>query len=112
MVDTPKDEIFCMVVTVEEARKLNRLDGEWASLDTVAGLYSYHRILGISRTRLILNALSKKQKVNVRILKVMVCGGCGTAETLAPIEDGEHIAVGKDPHYRCFACKVLEDVSL
>ncbi len=101
-----------MPVTTREARQLEKLNEIWDSISTVVGLFEYYKILGVERTRLILQALSEKRKVQLHIIKVMQCGRCGIRETIAPIEAGEKIAVGIDPRYRCFACRTLEAAGL
>lgn len=105
-------DVFHMPVTVKEARELKKLDDAWDSIPTVVGLFQYYRILGPQRTKRILEALGKKQKVMIHIIKVMVCGRCELKETLAPITEGEQIAIGNDPRYRCFACRKLEEAGL
>jgi hypothetical protein len=101
-----------MPVTIKEARELKKLDGVWDSISTVVGLYEYFRILGIPRTRQILKAVGEGKKVEMTIIKVMVCGRCGIHETVAPISEGEKFALGIDPRYRCFACRTLEEAGL
>lgn len=105
-------EVFHIPVSIKEARELKKLDDAWDSISTVAGLFQYYRILGPQRTRAILAALGKKQKVRIHIIKVMECGRCGFRETLAPITEGEQIALGMDPLFRCFACRKLEEAGL
>ena len=95
-------------VTVREEKQLKQLDIAWDSISTVIGLYSYFRILGIARTRIILKALGEKKKVHIHVIKIMLCSKCGAENKIAPIKTGEVVAVGKDPSYLCSLCKTLE----
>lgn len=105
-------EVLHMPVSIKEARELKKLNDVWDSISTVVGLFQYYKILGPQRTRMILDAVGKKQKVRIHVIKVMECGRCGLRETLAPITQGEQIALGVDPRFRCFACRTLEEAGL